>query len=75
MMEKTIQRVSFIVYDDTIELVDDYAERHDLNRSQCIRRALRLLVTHGGQDKPANGPQIRTRAPIPKAHRNGSSGP
>jgi metal-responsive CopG/Arc/MetJ family transcriptional regulator len=74
-MEKTMQRASFVVYDDTLDLVDDYAERHDLNRSQCIRRALRLLVTIEDERKPGNGPQIRTRAPIPKAHRNGSGGP
>jgi len=74
MAQKTIHRTSFALDHGTLRQVDEFAERNDLNRSQTIRRALKVLIASEGGERVSSRP-VRPRAPRPQRDRNGSSGP
>jgi hypothetical protein len=69
MNQKIHHRTSFAVDQGTLKLVDDFAARNDLNRSQTIRRALRMMIASEGVE-PANGTTSRPRAPRPQPRQN-----
>lgn len=69
MDQKVLARTSFVIDRGQLRVVDDYCAAHDLNRSQVVRKALKLLIAGGepsGAEITLSHPRPRPRAPRPR---------